>query len=310
MPSCDPSVFDNPNVYWSYCPSKPAAILFAILYGLATCVHITQTVQYRMRNAVIISMGAGLETLAFILRLVVIYKMDLSAVYEAQFILILIAPMWMNAFDFLLLGKLVNYCLPDKQICGFPARRVGITFVGLDIGMFILQLAGAAITTSDDNATVNTGLHIYTAGVVLQQFFIFCFFGLSIVFKSRLARECDSEKQKRVRPLLYTIYLSLALISFRVIFRIIEFAGDNTSKLSRTIDGHEVYVYVFDSMPMFLALIIFNLVHPGKILVGPDAEWPKVSKEEKAAKKRAKKEAKLAASNRDTELLGSTSSDA
>lgn len=79
--------------------------------------------------------------------------------------------------------------------------------------MFILQLAGAAITTSDDNATVNTGLHIYTTGVVLQQFFIFCFFGLSIVFKSRLARECDSEKQKRVRPLLYTKYLSLALIS-------------------------------------------------------------------------------------------------
>jgi hypothetical protein len=59
---------------------------------------------------------------------------------------------------------------------------------------------------------------------------------------------------------------------------------------------------------MFLALIIFNAVHPGKVLVGPDAEWPKVSKEDKRAMKRAKKEAKLAANNRDTEMLGSTSS--
>ncbi|KAF7712522.1 RTA-like protein [Penicillium ucsense] len=297
MPSC---VFQNPNVYWSYCPSKPAAILFAILYGLATCLHIAQAVQYRMRNAVTISMGAGLETVAFILRLVVIFQMDLSQVYEAQFILILIAPMWMNAFDFVLLGRLVNYCLPDKKLCGFPARRVGITFVGLDIGMFIIQLAGAAITTSDDNSTVNIGLHIYTAGVALQQFFILCFIGLSIVFNRRLAKECDNEKQKRVRPLLYTIYLSLALISFRVIFRIIEFAGDNTSKLSLTINRHEIFTYVFDSMPMLFALIIFNAVHPGKVLVGPDAEWPTVSKEEKKARKRAKKEARSAAN--DTEI--------
>jgi hypothetical protein len=35
---------------------------------------------------------------------------------------------------------------------------------------------------------------------------------------------------------------------------------------------------------------MFNVVHPGKILIGPGAEWPKVSKEEKAAQKRAKKE--------------------
>ncbi|KAL2851171.1 hypothetical protein BJY01DRAFT_245107 [Aspergillus pseudoustus] len=97
---------------------------------------------------------------------------------------------------------------------------------------------------------------------------------------------------------------------FRVIFRIIEFAGDNMSKLSRTIDNHEVLEYIFDSMPMFFALIIFNVAHPGKILVGPDAEWPKVIKEEKKASKRAKNEGRLAANTGDSELFGSTSSDA
>lgn len=79
--------------------------------------------------------------------------------------------------------------------------------------MFILQLAGAAITTSNDNSTINTGLHIYTAGVALQQFFIVCFIVLSVIFRRRLARECDPEKAKSVQPLLYTLYLSLALIS-------------------------------------------------------------------------------------------------
>ena len=108
--------------------------MFAILYGLTTCVHTAQAIKYRMRNAIIISMGAGLETIAFILRLIVIHKLNLAHVYEAQFVLILVSPMWMNAFDFVLLGRLVNYCLPNKRICGFPARRVGACFVALDIG--------------------------------------------------------------------------------------------------------------------------------------------------------------------------------
>lgn len=77
-----------------------------------------------------------------------------------------------------------------------------------------------------------------------------------------------------------------------MIFRIIEFAGDNTSKLATTISNHEIFMYIFDSLPMFFALIVFNVIHPGKILVGPDANWPKLSKEEKKATKKAKKEAK------------------
>lgn len=134
MNKADPNVFENPNVYWSYCPSEAAAILFAILFGLTACVHVAQTIKYRRKNATIITTGAVLETTAFILRLVCIRQLDLYQVYEAQFILILIAPMWMNAFDFVLLGTLINYCLPDKKLCGIPARRVAAYFVALDIG--------------------------------------------------------------------------------------------------------------------------------------------------------------------------------
>ena len=79
--------------------------------------------------------------------------------------------------------------------------------------MFILQLAGAAITTSTNNSTVNMGLHIYTAGVALQQFFIVCFIGFTIVFRHRLIRECSAERVRSLMPLLYTLYVSLGLIS-------------------------------------------------------------------------------------------------
>lgn len=78
---------------------------------------------------------------------------------------------------------------------------------------FLLQLGGAAITTSTDNKTINIGLHVYTAGVVLQQCFIFCFLALSIAFRRRLKKECDPEKANGSELVLNTIWVSLALIS-------------------------------------------------------------------------------------------------
>lgn len=56
------------------------------------------------------------------------------------------------------------------------------------------------------------------------------------------------------------------VFQLRIIFRIVEFAGDNNSKLSREIGNHEIYLYLFDCLPMICALFIFNVVHPARVL--------------------------------------------
>lgn len=75
----------------------------------------------------------------------------------------------------------------------------------------------------------------------------------------------------------------------------IEFSGSNTAHISIVISQHEWFSYVFDSTPMFLALIIFHAFHPGTVLIGPDAEFVKLTKEEKRAGKEAKKQVKAEA---------------
>jgi len=45
-------------------------------------------------------------------------------------------------------------------------------------------------------------LHICTAGVVLQQFFIFVFIMFAIACERRLTRECDAEKATNAKRLL------------------------------------------------------------------------------------------------------------
>lgn len=43
---------------------------------------------------------------------------------------------------------------------------------------------------------------------------------------------------------------------------------------------------------MFIALVLLNVVHPGRVLQGPESEFPRVSRAEKKRVKMEKKQAK------------------
>jgi len=51
-------------------------------------------------------------------------------------------------------------------------------------------------------------------------------------------------------------------------------------------------MYALDALPMFFAVLLLNIWHPGRYLVGPESEFPKLSRQEKKALKREKKERK------------------
>jgi Sec-independent protein translocase protein TatA len=55
---------------------------------------------------------------------------------------------------------------------------------------------------------------------------------------------------------------------------------------------HEFYAYVLDALPMILAALLLNIVHPGVVLKGPESEFPRLSRKEKRALKQSKKAAK------------------
>jgi hypothetical protein len=61
---------------------------------------------------------------------------------------------------------------------------------------------------------------------------------------------------------------------------------------SNPVPSHEVYSYALDALPMMLALLLLAAVHPGRTLVGPDAEFPKKSRADKRADKAEKRRRK------------------
>lgn len=51
---------------------------------------------------------------------------------------------------------------------------------------------------------------------------------------------------------------------------------------------NEAYVYCLDATPMFLALLMLGVMHPGRVLVGPESEFPQLSRKEKKMLKQEK----------------------
>jgi len=243
-------------------------------------------------------MAATWETAGFILRILSTRHQLSLGLYIPEELLILLAPIWINAFDYMVLGRMIYYFLPEQKVLGIHATRFTRYFVLMDILAFAIQGTGGSIMSGGPDESmkaVKTGLHIYMAGIGLQQAFILFFVSTAIIFHRRvlvLEREGVLAQKGKTswRPLLYTLYASLGLITVRIIFRLVQYASGFLS----TIPTHEVYFYCLEALPMFLALFLMNITHPGRTLVGPDSEFPKKTRQERKEEKRAKKEAKNA----------------
>jgi len=303
------------NANYNYDPSFPTAIFFTILFGLTLGAHIYQAILYKkIRLCWVIIMCAAWEFISFALRSAGAKNQQSVPLAFASQILVLLAPLWLNAFDYMVLGRMIHYFLPEKKIWGIRARRLAVWFVCADILSFLTQLGGGSmIQNGNDNSTLMLGIHIYMGGIGLQEFFILIFTAFAFRFRTRMIRiersqasglrvegenpVSGSEKINHAshwKLLLYALLGTLALITTRIIYRLVEFSA-GIDPNSNPLPFHEWYFYVFDAGVMFFALVIMNVVHPGRFLVGPDSEFPKgKSRKEKREAKRAKKEAKAA----------------
>ncbi|KAJ5895003.1 hypothetical protein N7495_006694 [Penicillium taxi] len=293
--SCDANLY--------YVPSYAAAIVFCIFFSATTIAHLVQAILYKKGYVWVIIMGAAWELLAFIFRALLTRHQN-SATYDTLYtVFFLLAPIWINAFLYMTLGRMIHFYIPEKRFWGIPAPRFGVIFVCLDIVAFIVQAAGAMMTSAQgDVKVVMNGLHLYMGGIGLQEAFIICFTVMTIHFHRRLIHMENIAATFKLtqspfpwRWLFYTIYFALVMITVRIIFRISQY-GQGTSTSNQVLTN-EAYEYVFDATPMLLALIALNVLNPGQILQGEDAKFEKLSRGEKKQRKMMEKMEKQSNTN-------------
>ncbi|KAF2673405.1 hypothetical protein BT63DRAFT_451448 [Microthyrium microscopicum] len=258
----------DPQNQWRYCPSVVVALIFGILFLAVTIAHIAQSLRPFRPFCIVIIIGALWETAAFLFRILSAKSPTNKAAYDASFLLVLLAPVCINAFDYMIVSRIVKAFLLDGRVLGLKRSILGKLFVCSDLVSFVIQIAGGLMSLSKTTKTATHGIHIVEAGLIFQGALIIYFFCLTIRLIIILRHSMlHNATYRRLRLQINAVQFSLLLIMYRIIYRLVEFTSPPGSPRSNYIDGHEWTVYVFDAGPMFLAIIVMNIWHPGNALV-------------------------------------------
>lgn len=130
-----------------------------------------------------------------------------------------VAPVWTNAYAYMVMGRMVYNFTPSASVLKVPAWRFGLIFVALDILAFLVQVGGALIASGSDKPEhpVMLGLHVYMGGIGFQQVCIFAFLALAVRLHRKILLMPDGAPEKRNGLiLLYVNYAVVTLITIRI----------------------------------------------------------------------------------------------
>ncbi|KAF9874191.1 RTA1 domain-containing protein [Colletotrichum karsti] len=294
LPTCVQTIQPDANGYvpprecgalWNYYPSFPAAVVFAVIFGILTGVHIWQAAKHKKRWCWVIIMAGIWETLAFVFRSVSSKHQQDTGIYLVFQIFILLAPLCksrVNAFAYMTLGRMIHTFHPTRALLRIPAPAFAALFVALDVVSFMIQLVGGSMAgpTAPPEEQMRA-IHIYMGGIGLQEFFILVFVGLAVVFQRDMRRaersvSLAAAPTKRTdaawRPLMWALYFSLGSITVRIVYRLVEFSSGQGA--GNRLIANEAYFFVLEAVPMVCAVAVFNVVHPGAVMSGPGSEMP------------------------------------
>ncbi|PNS21343.1 hypothetical protein CAC42_1122 [Sphaceloma murrayae] len=284
------------NSYYNFDPESAPAVAVAVIFGLFMIAHVVLATVYKKRFCWVIIMGATWEFVGFATHAAGALDQQNIGLSTSHQLLFLLAPLWINASVYMTFARMVHYSLPEKRIWRIKGSSLAKYFVWADIVAFIVQAVGGLMASPGASQDIiKIGIDIYMVGIGVQEMFILTFVGLMVIFhrsSMQLEQVSIPVRDRSWRPLLYALYGVLVAITTRIIYRIAEYAGG--IKPSNPVPFHEAYAYALDAFPMMVAILLVAIFHPGRYLVGPDSEFPHVSRKEKKAAKKQKKEEKNA----------------
>lgn len=121
------------------------------------------------------------------------------------------------------------------------------------------------LSSADTKEALDRGQTIILLGLGVQIVFFGLFMVATVIFHYRIYRQPTARSCKITAPwktLLMVLYGTSFLIMLRSIFRVAEYAGGKEGELM----AKEIYIYIFDALPMIITSIAFNVFHPSNII--------------------------------------------
>ncbi|KAJ7115433.1 RTA1-like protein [Mycena epipterygia] len=255
---------------YGYLPHEYVSIIFLVLFGISTILHIGQATYYRMwwlfPTACLCGFG---EVLGWSGRLWSSFSPSLFNPFIMQFVSTVISPTPLIAVNFILLSWIVTRLGPCYA--RLTPIRYAIVFISCDIVALVIQAVGGGLaSTASDLSGANLGAKVMLAGIVVQFSAIVLYAYLASDFllcyhqdrPLRLPSGGRGILDSRLQMMIAALAFSTLVLFIRSVYRIIELAGGWHGRVLHT----EVYFNVLDGGMVVLAIICINVAHPGRLL--------------------------------------------
>ncbi|KAJ9414329.1 hypothetical protein QL093DRAFT_2106797 [Fusarium oxysporum] len=254
---------DSCNANYGFYPNWEDNTAFAVAFGLSTVAHLAQAIILKQKFCWVIVMGASWECICFIARALgargpaasgLRHRLDSSISTCTDLYVLYLGRI--NAFIYMIVARLVHLVIPQRRVAGISAQWLAKIFVIFDVMCFIIQAAGGGMLASDNADTSKLGQHIYMVGIGIQ-------LGCVVVFL--------------VIHGLFSIASFLLMLSLSSSWCELSFVSSNSVVVqiaNNVVLRHEEFQLYLDALPMLIALVLLNVVHPGQVLKGPGANFP------------------------------------
>ncbi|CAM1510928.1 Fc.00g084410.m01.CDS01 [Cosmosporella sp. VM-42] len=248
---------------WYYVPSLPAAIIFTIIFTVATIAHSWKMFKARMWFCLPFVIGGVLEIVGYICRAAA-YNLTGSLIpYLLQAIFLVLPPVLFAATLYMVYSRVVRAVHGESFSLISPHWTTRIFVLG-DWVCLNVQSGGSGLLAKSDKDKVRIGEYIVVAGLILQVliFAIFMWFGLTfnLRFRAHLKRT-GAVIDVPWQSFFNMMYLTSLAILVRNVFRVVEFIMGQDGYLFE----NEWPTYVFDGALMFLVMVAFYIWHPIKL---------------------------------------------
>jgi len=263
--SYTPGGGDDPANLFHYMPSMGATVVSLVFYTLSFFALSVWTIWKRSWYMIPLLVGCLMEVIGYATRIpLVITPAGQRNLYICMSTCVIIAPVFYAATEYVVFGRLVH-AVGDQYSLMKP-KVIAWIFIICDIISFFIQAAGAGLLssagTSSDSAKLGENILLAGLAVNLGSFAIFCLQIFYFDYRTRKSPPVfpDGGLCKKIwRQFLYVVYLSSSLVLIRQIYRVIEFSQGFTGYIA----VHEIFFYIFDTIPIFFAGAIYIICFPG-----------------------------------------------
>ncbi|KAI1758516.1 RTA1 like protein-domain-containing protein [Hypoxylon sp. FL1150] len=253
--------------YYHYDPSFAAAVIFALMFCVATIRHIQLMSKNKTWYFLPFIIGCLFETGGYAARAWSARQTpDWTLMpYIIQSLLTLLGPTFFAASIYMILGRLIRFLGADPYSM-IRSRWLTKFFLLGDILSFFGQGGGGGILASaKSESSQNLGNKVILLGLGIQVIFFGFFIVVTLVFHIRITKGPTPKSLATPAPwqrFLYVLYSTSFLIMVRSIFRMAEYAQGNDGPLLQK----EAYSYVLDALLMLIVTACFAFFHPSKVL--------------------------------------------